>query len=140
MPGREAGAEDMTKQRVNDFSQLPLSVRDIAETLGLDVVIKLVDHFGGCELFIPSQLKPDHPLMALGEEAAQALVGYCPKDRIDVPKSLNPRPTASTIEVLESRGLTRNQIARELNITQRHVRRVANGKDTSNPDQTNLFD
>lgn len=130
----------MTGRRVNDFSQLPGSVRDIAETLGLDVVIRLVDHFGGCEIYIPDQIKPDHPLMALGETAARALVEYCPRDRINVPKSLNPKPTASTIEDLENRGLTRNQIARELNITQRHVRRVANGEDTSDPNQINLFD
>lgn len=130
----------MSERRINDFSNLPTSVRDIAETLGIDVVFKLVEHFGGCEVRVPAGLRDGHPLLAIGEDAARALCAYCPNDRIDVPKSLDPKPSARLIEQLEQRGLTRSEIARELNISQRHVRRIANGEPAADPDQMSLLD
>ena len=111
---------------INDFSKLPASIRDIAEALGLEIVIKLVQHFGGVELRIPHKLHADHKLMVLGEEDAQALCAFCPEDTILVPISLNPRVTVARIRELEGRGLKRWQIARELGVTQRHIRRKAN--------------
>lgn len=124
---------------INDFSSLPASVRDIAETLGLEIVIRLVEHFGGVELRIPHKLHPDHKLMVLGLDHAQALCEYCPGDTILVPVSLTARTNSKSVQDLEDKGLKRWEIARELGITQRHVRRLANSS-CEDPNQMSMFD
>lgn len=129
----------MVKEGINDFSGLPASIRDIAETLGLEIVIKLVEHFGGVELRIPHKLHDKHKLMVLGLDHAQALCEYCPEDTILVPVSLTARPNTKTVQQLEDQGLKRWEIARELGITQRHVRRLANSS-YEDPDQMNMFE
>lgn len=126
--------------RINDFSSLPASVRDIAETLGLEIVIKLVEHFGGVELRIPHKLHDTHKLMVLGIDHAQALCEYCPEDTILVPMSLSPSQNRQAVQKLEQEGLKRWEIARELGITQRHVRRLANSSPKDDPRQISMFD
>lgn len=121
-----------------DIEALPKSIRDIAETLGMTIVFQLVEHFGGVELRIPHSLKPDHMLMVLGEEHAKMLCRYCPEDTIHVPMSLFGKRLKKQIDALEERGFKRWQIARELNISQRHVRRLAN-TEPKNSNQPDLF-
>lgn len=111
---------------VTDIESLPNSIRDIAETLGMTIVFKLVEHFAGVELRIPHTLKPDHKLMVLGKDHAEALCAFCPEDTILVPMSLDRKRIARQVKALEGKGLKRWEIARELGITQRHVRRLAN--------------
>lgn len=119
-----------------DLDVLPSSVQDIAETLGIRIVFKLVSHFGGVELRIPHKLKPDHKLMVLGLEDAEALCQFCPAETILVPITLDRRRLAKQVNQLASRGFKRWEIARELKISQRHVRRLANGE----PQNTNQID
>lgn len=122
-----------------DLEALPKSIRDIAETLGIGVVFALVEHFGGVELRIPHKLKPDHKLMVLGETYAQMLCDFCPEDTIHVPMSLSRKKLKESVDALSDRGWKRWKIARELNITQRHVRRLANTAPKES-NQLNLFD
>lgn len=126
-------------QHINDFSSLPVSVRELAETLGLGIVIKLVEHFGGVELRIPHKLSANHKLMKLGLEHAEALCEYCPEDTILVPVSLDRKRLKSRVNLLADKGLKRWEIALELGITQRHVRRLANGA-TANTNQIDMFE
>ncbi|PHQ99512.1 MAG: hypothetical protein COB39_03400 [Marinosulfonomonas sp.] len=122
-----------------DFDTLPKSIQDIAESLGMGVVFALVEHFAGVELRIPHKLKPDHKLMALGEDYALMLCRFCPEDTIHVPMSLSGKRLKVQIDALQSRGFRRWQIALELNITQRHVRRLAN-TEPKESNQLDMFD
>lgn len=120
------------------IDDLPKGIRDIAEVLGLGLTARLVAHFGGVELRIPQKLHPEHKLMALGEEDARALCEFCPGDTILVPVSLDRQRLAARVRELEGHGLKRWQIARKLGISQRHVRRLANGSPPDNR-QGSLF-
>lgn len=126
------------KDHNQQIAELPDSVADIAQTFGLKLVFLLVEHFAGVELRIPHTLKPDHKLMVLGEENARLLCDYCPTDTILVPMSLNRAHLAAKVALLESHGVKRWKIARELGITQRHVRRLANSE-PSNSNQIDFF-
>ena len=119
----------------HDFNELPVSVQDIAEALGLRVVINLIENFGGVELKVPHKLKDSHKLLKLGLEDANALCLYCPGDTLLVPKSLKHGNLAKRIAELEQHH-TRDEVALILGVTQRHVRRVAN----SSPKPTNQID
>ncbi len=117
---------------------LPESVADLAEEFGLSFVVRLVDHFGGVELKIPHKLHNKHPLMVFGEEDAQALCAYCPGDTILVPVNLMTGRRGGLVAKLQQMGFNRARIARDLGISQRHVRRLAND-DGNDPDQGDLF-
>lgn len=118
---------------------LPASLIDLAETLGLSVALKLVQAFGGQEMKFPKSPGPDHPVIkALGETDGHAVCEYLGGAMIYVPHGragANRRAVAG----LEEKGHTRGEIARMLGISQRHVRRLANGA-SSDPRQSSLFE
>ncbi|KQI69396.1 hypothetical protein AN189_02955 [Loktanella sp. 3ANDIMAR09] len=102
------------------------SMQDVAETLGMGMVFALVEHFAGVELKVPHKLRDGHKLMALGREQAEMLCDFYGDNTIHVPTTLDPGQVRRRVLELEARGLKRWEIAREVNISQRHVRRLAN--------------
>lgn len=117
---------------------LPASLIDLAETLGLGVALKLVQAFGGQEVKFPRRPGPEHPVIkALGDRDGFAVCEYLGGEMIYVPHgraAANRRAVAG----LEAKGHTRGEIARMLGISQRHVRRLANG-DAPDERQPDLF-
>ena len=60
--------------RIDD---LPASLVDVAETLGLQVALSLIQNFGGLEVKFPARPRADHPVIkALGEEDGYALCEF----------------------------------------------------------------
>ena len=105
---------------------LPVSMQEIAEALGASIVFSLVEHFGGTEIKVPYALKDGHRLEAIGRDQAEMLCHMFPEKKLHVPITLDRTKLKRQIDELEARGWKRWQIARELHITQRHVRRLAN--------------
>ena len=123
--------------RIDD---LPASLVDVAETLGLRVVLGLITHFGGLEVKFPAKPAPDHAIIkALGGEDGYALCSYLGGQAVYVPKRAF-RISAEEIARLEAQGYNRQAIARLLDTSQRHVRRVANRDSSADDDQGDLFD
>lgn len=120
------------------IEDLPASLVDVAETLGLPVAVALIRHFGGQEVKFPVRPHDDHPVIkALGAEAGYALCRFLGGQMIYVP-SVRPRRIRAEILRLQAAGHGRSEIARMLNISQRHVRRIANRH--VDPRQRSLFD
>jgi hypothetical protein len=121
------------------IAALPLSLQEMAETLGVAIVLKLIAVYGGTETSFPQNPGEDHPvLLALGKEDGKALCDYIAGGVIYIPH-MRPRKSArADVLALQSEGKERREIALALGISQRHVRRVANR--TENPDQIKLFD
>ena len=115
---------------------LPESLIDLAETLGVRVALKLMQEFGGQDLRVPKNPKPDHPIIkALGEEDGRAVCHFMADQAVYVPHA---RAGARRLSVLEltAGGRTRAEIARLLGVSTRHVRRLAKARD---PRQDDLF-
>lgn len=128
----------MTENLPVRIDDLPASLVDVAEALGLRVAIALIEHFGGLEIKLPARPRPDHPVIkALGETDGLALCEFLGGGSMYVPHN---RTTSARKEVLrlEAAGKDRAEIARILGISQRHVRRMANR--TDDPRQSRLFD
>lgn len=117
---------------------LSKQMQEIADTLGVGMVFALVEHFAGVELRIPHELSPGHKLLVLGEDQARLLCRFYPEDTIYVPLSLDRKRLKRQVDALAARGLKRWEIALELGITQRHVRRLANSAPPDD-DQLDLF-
>ena len=119
---------------------LPASLVDVADALGLRVALGLMQHFGGQDLSIPKSPRDDHPIvLALGREDAHALGRYLAGAVIYVPNGKANQSARRDVLALQAEGLAREEIARRLGISKRHVRRMANRRDPS-PNQLNLFD
>ena len=118
---------------------LPASMQDIADAFGLGMVIALVDNFGGLELRIPHRLTDDHKLMVLGRIQAEMLCDTYAGDTIHVPLTLDRKRLKRQVDDLQAKGFKRQEIARELGITQRHVRRLANAEPPPDDRQLDMF-
>lgn len=106
---------------------LPKSIRDVAETLGLPLVLNVIQHFGGQEIKFPKFLKEDHPVYrALGKDDATALCSFLSGEMIYVPHMRKRRSIRMDVLALEDAGRERREIASILGVSQRHVRRMAN--------------
>lgn len=120
--------------RVGD---LPMSMIDLAETLGLRLALELIRHFGGQDVKWPSKPKLDHPVIkALGETDGLAVCDYLGGSPLYVPH-MRRRSIRLDVDRLEASGMDRAAIARVLGVSMRHVRRVANR--TNDPRQTNMM-
>lgn len=129
----------MSDQLPVSLEGVPQSLVDVAETFGLQVVFLLMEHFGGLDVQFPRNPPDDHPLvLALGQETGRALSHFLSGGQIYVPHARG-KTTKTAIAKLEKAGLNRAEIARTLGITGRQVRRVANSKGRSNPNQLDMF-
>ena len=122
--------------RIDD---LPMSLVDVAETLGLRVALALIQHFGGRELRIPMRPTADHPLIkALGETDGHAVCHFLAGQTIYVPIGRAGGLRRNAV-ALDCQGYDRGEIARMLGISQRHVRRLLNGDTDQDDRQGSLF-
>jgi len=115
---------------------LPASLQDVAETLGVSVVLKLIQHFGGIEVRFPKFPNDDHPVIkALGKEDGLALCKFLSGDPVYVPHMKSRKSARRDVLALQKSGHNGPAIARQLGISQRHVRRMAN-----RPERVNQFE
>lgn len=103
----------------------------LSELIGLPATLKLVDAYGGIELYVPKTVDASHKLAWLiGLESAQKLVQEYPGATITIALSAagdHARQGAirrHKIRELRKLGKTHSQIARELHTTDRTVRKV----------------
>lgn len=123
----------MLPARIDD---LPMSLVDVAETLGLLVVLSLMQNFGGRDLRFPVRPGVDHPVIkALGETDGYALCHFLNGQKLYVPHARRPRSILADVKRMEAQGMDRGAIARVLGVSQRHVRRMSNREpDDRQPD------
>lgn len=108
-----------------EFEGLPASLVEVAQVLGLRVALGLMREFGGREMRFPKSPGPHHPIIkALGEEDGRALCHYLADQTLYVPHG-RAASNRRQVVALEDAGLTRGQIARRLQLSARHVRRLS---------------
>ena len=112
---------------MTSVENLPASMIELAETLGLRIALSLIQNFGGQDVKWPKVPKPDHPVVkALGEVDALAVCGYLGGGAIYIPHARRSVISATKIAELEATGLDRAAIGRILGVSTRHLRRVVN--------------
>ncbi|PZO64624.1 MAG: hypothetical protein DI498_10900 [Paracoccus denitrificans] len=117
------------------MDELPTSLVDVGETLGLNVAQLLIQNFGGLEVKFPVKPRPDHAVIkALGEVDGYALCEFLGGQQIYVPHARAPRTRLADVRALQTQGLDNAEIARRLGISQRWVRALINQR----PDDTQL--
>lgn len=117
--------------------ELPAILREIAEAIGMALMLKLVAERGGVRVHVPKRPETSRgDLVAIiGVPAARQLAGLYGGEVIEIPRAvcLHSKKRA----IAESEGNSR-QIALANNCTERYVRMVRNSN--NDPRQAKLFD
>jgi len=107
---------------------LPPLLQELTDIIGLPATLKLVEHFGGIRVFIPSdprRLGADHALVrALGRDAAIRLTAYSPNAEIAVPRCVAAIRRVRDAEIRRAHhedGWTAARLARAHALTERQV-------------------
>ncbi|MEN2979971.1 hypothetical protein P7L78_09125 [Tistrella bauzanensis] len=130
----------MTRRPPVSPESLPASLVDVAEALGVDVALALMDLYGGQDIQIPRRPRADHPVIkALGAEVGYALCHYLGGGRIYVPHGRQRRSARRDVLTLQAAGRTRREIAILLGFSERHIRRMANQAASADPAQLPLW-
>lgn len=107
------------------LDDLPESLHEVVDLIGLPATLKLVEHFGGfTQLYVPRDIEPDHPIaQALGVTAARKLSSVYGADTLrNIPRCAEGlrrirndevrarRPAESAATLALAFGLTERQI------------------------------
>lgn len=124
---------------------LPDSMREIAELVGVEGVLALIERWGGVWVHVPhpDNLHAAHPLvLALGAEPARRMAERYPGERVEVPigHGYAAALLAAEVAAATDRGESEAQIARRLGITARWVRELRRrARETADDGQVDLF-
>lgn len=103
----------------------PKALVVIADAIGDDAALKLIDDMGGTRLRIPSHPRPNSLLsVTLGHAMAQALAEVLAGTDVDIPSAARLRSKKSSILSAINAGGTTRDIARAHGVTMRYVRQL----------------
>ncbi len=107
-----------------DLEDLPASLQEMSDIIGLEAVQALVSAYGGTLLTIPQKLPEDHPLaVLLGTEVAGKLSEHYALERVDVPRAHFARMHARNRRLCADHhaGESVRQLALQYRLTERRV-------------------
>ena len=132
----------MPLETVLDLTQLPDSMRELTECIGLSHALALVERYGGTRVWIPAKYDPEHSLVTvIGATAAKALIGRYALGQIMIPRCAVAMRAARD-EALRARyraGATARTLAREFRLTEIRIYQIANSMPAVNSTQQTLF-
>ena len=122
------------------LDDLPRLAREMAEVLGLELTLTILQSIGGCKIKVPRHPASRHRLTQwVGPEAARAMAEHFGGEELELPRievTLHRRARATVMTDLRAGRITTNQAARLLCLTHRRVRQIRSAGDTR---QAELF-
>lgn len=106
------------------LADLPESLHQVVELIGLSPTLKLVEHYGGLiALYVPREIDPDHHLARnLGLASARKLAGHYGSDYLrNIPRCANGLRRIRDSEIRSRRKETAARLALEFGLTERQV-------------------
>lgn len=134
----------MTDYAAVQLEDLPESLREIIELIGMPATLSLVGRWGGVRLYIPERIRPDHVLaQTLGVDNARALSEIFARCEINVPKCDAALRRIRDREIRRLHfedGWPAHRLARHYHLTERQVYTILAQSDASPDDgQSSLF-
>lgn len=119
----------MTHKPTQDNTQatlldLPESLREIVDLLGLGATMQLVNTHGGTRLFVPKQVKAQHHLAnLLGMEQARRLSDHFGGESLTIPRMANAMRSKRNREIVRryDGGDSVRILAHAYNLTDRQI-------------------
>lgn len=127
------------------LDDLPGSLRDVVDLIGLAATLKLIENFGGLiALYVPREIEPGHPIaIAIGITAARKLSDHYGTDCLrNIPRCVIGlrRIRDAEIHARRAAGETPARLARAFGLTERQVWAIlADIRDAGDDRQSALF-
>ncbi len=121
---------------LSDFNDVPerelreklgISMNELARVITLDSVIKLVDSFGGLEIYIPNRAKKSSKLIQIiGMDDLVSLCQHYHGTVIKIPRLMTLRLMLRNQKICKARneGIPLSELARKFNLTQRQIHNI----------------
>lgn len=110
-----------------DWGLLPHSLLEIKHIAGGTAALSLAFEYGGCRLYMPSNVRSNHPLVTLmGYPATQALAKAYGGSRINIPKkdAILRQLRMKDMQRERSKGATIDYLARKHKLSRRRVQQL----------------
>lgn len=107
-----------------DLADLPQSLLEVVEMVGLAAALALVEHAGGTRVYVPVAIDDDHIIMQwLGAQDAARLVAHFPGETLIVPRCLGAMRAARDRRIRAARrdGSRVSDLALQYRLTERQV-------------------
>lgn len=126
------------------LSSLPESVLQLAELIGLPAALKIVDSYAGTRLYVPFEMRHDHPLVLLiGRELADKMARhYGGEQYLDIPRCVEAARHARDEAIAADfvAGASYRALANQYHLTMRGVAKIlARMRVDVNDRQADLF-
>lgn len=105
-------------------SELPQVLAEMLEVVSVEAVAAIVDHYGGRELYVPTQAEGAHRLAELiGAEELAALIGRFGRETLYLPRADRARRLVRDhhIRELRAKGASVDDLAQRFRLTTRQV-------------------
>lgn len=110
-----------------DWNRVPSSLIELKRIAGEAAALSLVFAYGGCRIYMPSNIRPNHPLATLmGSPASKALAKVYGGSRINIPKkdAILRQLRIKEIQSARSKGASIDSLARKHNLSRRRVQQL----------------
>lgn len=123
---------------------LPDSIADLADIVGFDGALVIVDHWGGLEkLWVPSNMTPDHQIaQAIGLDKATALAHHYRGDYLGpIPRCQAAIRAARNAQILAltAHGHSAAKLARRFGLTTRQIWSIRSTSGPARPPIDDMF-
>lgn len=124
------------------LDDLPESLREVVELIGLSATLKLVEHYGGLiAVYVPREIEPDHRLARdLGLAPARKLAGHYGGDCLrNIPRCVEGMRRIRDAEIRARRAEGAARLALEFGLTERQIWTILGEGDEPDARQAALF-
>lgn len=125
-----------------DPAQLPGSLGEVVDAIGIDAALRLVEQLGGTRLYVPERMTPNHPVVALlGHKHAYTLASQFGGDQIILPRCVAAMRALRDTAIREQRsgGASTKTLALKHGLTERQIYAIlAGGEEQASPQQSLL--
>ncbi len=108
----------------DDRQYLSPFLQELQRVIGLGNTLKLVERWGGVQLYVPGTIPDNHRIVEeIGRKAAGALAQYCGRERLNIPlaRDYNRALRNSEIYRRHKAGKSVNELALEYGISSRQL-------------------
>jgi Mor family transcriptional regulator len=127
---------------VREIEELPQSLVDVAEVIGLAATLALVESAGGVRVYVPERLGDEHRLIEwLGRDAAAALSAAFAMEELVVPRCADALRRVRNRQIRHERdqGDAPAVLALRYRLTERQIYTILSRDDAANSDQFSLL-
>lgn len=111
-------------------NELPPLLQTISEQIGLAATLRLVELYGGSDLFVPKRFDKEHALVAaIGMEACEQLSLSYDSTTLYIPRCVRAIRAARDYEINErylNEQIDQRQLAKMYELTVRQIRTIVN--------------